>query len=160
MSLTKRDGVINTQTNCWTKQGQWGQGCAVNTIPGVSLPGLRRRMQTQQLTALSHKKGINLEGFFHCQLSAMPLPVPSVAKVKRHHVFLFWPGYFLFLFSFYTPSSKNPLSPLVMPPYDPATCLAGAPTHVMNLLGIISCLAWWQEHGVGAQPRAVCCQTD
>lgn len=127
MSLTQRDGVINTQTNCWTKQGQWGQGGAVNTIPEVSLPGLRRRRKIQQLTALSHKKHINLQGFFHCQLSAVLLPAPSVAKVKWYHAFLFWSGSFLFLYSI--------------------ICQADS-----------ACLAWWQEHGAGAQPRAVCCQ--
>lgn len=67
---------------------------------------------------------------------------------------------FFFLFSFYTSSSRRAFSALPMPPCDPATCLAGAPTCAMNLLGITSCLAWWQVHGAGAQPRAVCCHRD
>lgn len=78
-----------------------GQNKAIGTelshadAPGASLPGLRQTKPTLQLTAPSHKKDINLEGFFHCQSFTMLFPAPSVAE-HQHPYFAFCS--FLYIF--------------------------------------------------------------
>lgn len=66
-------------------------------LSGASLPGLRQMKPTLQLTAPSHKKDINLEGFFHCQSFAMLFPAPSVAE-HQHHYFAFCSFLYVFFF--------------------------------------------------------------
>lgn len=82
-----------------------GQNKAIGTelshadAPGASLPGLRQTKPTLQLTAPSHKKDINLEGFFHCQSFAMLFPAPSVAE-HQHPYFAFCSFLYFFFSSF------------------------------------------------------------
>jgi len=135
-------------------------------VPGVSLPGPRQRMPTSQLTALFHKKDINLEAFFLCQSSTMLFPVPPVAEVKWHHVSPFWSFFFFFLFSSPGLFTLHHQEKLVLP----FLCL---PTTVVPAFQEHQTChespryhqppGWvtrHPEHGAGAQPRAVCCHTD
>lgn len=111
-------------------------------LSGASLPGLRQMKPTLQLTAPSHKKDINLEGFFHCQSFAMLFPAPSVAE-HQHPYFAFCSFlyvYFFFLFpcSFHTTSSQKTGSALLLQPLPTTLEHHKSPGH--------------PEHRAGAQP--------
>lgn len=89
-SIHKRTAGQNKATGDGAELWRWS--------PGGLLPGLRWGTPTLQLTALSHKKDINLESFFHCQSSTMLFPAPSVAEVKWHHASLSWFSFLSFFF--------------------------------------------------------------
>lgn len=119
-----------------------GQNKAIGTelshadAPGASLPGLRQTKPTLQLTAPSHKKDINLEGFFHCQSFAMLFPAPSVAE-HQHPYFAFCSFllfFFLFPCSFHATSSQKTGSAFLLPSYN----LCPQPWSTTNLPGTLS----------------------
>lgn len=104
-------------------------------LSGASLPGLRQMKPTLQLTAPSHKKDINLEGFFHCQSFAMLFPAPSVAE-HQHPYFAFCSFLYVFFFSsflaLFTPHHHKKLAL----PFSYNLC--PQPWSTTNLLGTLS----------------------
>lgn len=104
-----------------------------------------------QLTALPRKKDINLEVSFHCQLSIMLFPAPSVAPVKWHPASYAGPYAFIFisLGLFILCHQEKLFLPFSCLPASLALCRRHQMSQIPGLV------TRHPEHGAGAQPGAV-----